>query len=348
MKNTVRKAFTICLIIFVSATFCFPSNAYAAKMSFTKSQYKIKHEKTVKKKKGKKVKIKYWTSNKTIATVKNGRIIARKRGKCYVYAKAGKKKCRAKVYVTANPKLNAESIPVLTYHRVVTDETKSALYKNDSLKISVSNLENQIKWLKSNGYVTINADEFYNWYCGRSFIPENAVLITFDDGYYETYYLAYPIIKKYGVKATNFIIGSYTPEITPQFTGSNNLKRIGIDKMEETKAEYPDFDYQSHTYNMHFVDNGQYRADSMTTEEIREDIELMRQQFGFRYIAYPYGATNEIFKQELEDSNIKMAFGYKNKGYAKRTDDPFEISRIKISGNISMRVFKKIINRYYD
>ena len=40
-------------------------------------------------------------------------------------------------------------------------------------------------------------------------LPENSVLVTFDDGYKNNYVEAFPILKKYGIKATIFLNTKY-------------------------------------------------------------------------------------------------------------------------------------------
>jgi peptidoglycan/xylan/chitin deacetylase (PgdA/CDA1 family) len=47
-------------------------------------------------------------------------------------------------------------------------------------------------------------------------VPRNSVLITFDDGYYDNYKLAYPLLKKYGMKATLYLNTAYVEEDIPE------------------------------------------------------------------------------------------------------------------------------------
>ena len=87
---------------------------------------------------------------------------------------------------------NAERIPILTYHKIVPAGTEF----ETSLLIAEDTFDEQMKYLHDNGFTTLTLDEFYDWYKGDIEVPEKSVVVTFDDGYYGTYYLAYPIIKK--------------------------------------------------------------------------------------------------------------------------------------------------------
>ena len=175
-------------------------------------------------------------------------------------------------------------------------------------------------------------------------------MLTIDDGYYETYHLMYPIIKKYGFKATAFIVGKETRETTPPYTTSETEDmRIGLDVIEKTRKEYPDLDYQSHSYDLHWYDDSRvpvvHAARLKTEEEIVEDF-AKNEKFGFKYFAYPFGVVTPELKQVTENSYIKMAFGFRDYDYARRTDDPYEIKRLKVSGQITLRKFAKILDRY--
>ena len=340
-----KTGILIFLCLFLCANFALTANA--ASIKFDKNNYYVLHKKNIRAKIKSKKKIKYWSSNNNIASIKNGKITGKKRGSCTIYAKSRGKTCSAKVYVKANPAVNATEIPVLTWHRIVSDKDKKNLFLNNEWAGSVSDFENQIKYLKDNGYVTVTIDRFYKWYQGKATIPENAVVITFDDGYYETYHLVYPIIRKYNFAATNFIIGNWTPKVTPKYTGSQNYNRIGEDKIKETKKAYPKFDYQSHSWNEHYMTGDTPRVLTMTRAEINEDIKKMK-KFRFKYYAYPYGANNTIIRSELRKNGIKMAFGFGHNGYgyAKKSNNQYNIKRIKINGQITMQKFAKIVNRY--
>ena len=76
---------------------------------------------------------------------------------------------------------------VLNYHKI--DHTFI------SLAVRPEDFDSQMKYLRNNGYHTITPDELYDALAGSSTLPENPVLITFDDGYEDNYTNAYPILK---------------------------------------------------------------------------------------------------------------------------------------------------------
>ena len=89
----------------------------------------------------------------------------------------------------------------------------------------------------------------------------------------------YPIIKKYGFKATAFIVGKETRETTPPYTTSETEDmRIGLDVMEKTRKEYPDLAEFSENYR---ADNPFHDAfliyvkDGMDMEKVKNDVAAM-------------------------------------------------------------------------
>ena len=106
----------------------------------------------------------------------------------------------------------ATKIPILTYHKIVPAGTEF----DSGLLIAEDTFDAEMKYLHDNGFTTLTLDEFYDWYTGKTEVPEKSVVVTFDDGYYGTYYLAYPIIKKYDLAATVFCIGHHIEDVLYQ------------------------------------------------------------------------------------------------------------------------------------
>ena len=80
----------------------------------------------------------------------------------------------------------------LMYHSVDSEKGKGGIF--------VDEFEEHIKWIKDKK--TFKMEELK----GLDYkLPKNSILITFDDGYKNNYTLAFPILKKYNMKATIFL-----------------------------------------------------------------------------------------------------------------------------------------------
>ena len=142
-------------------------------------------------------------------------------------------------------------IPVLTFHRIVSDEDKKKIYPHNQWVGSAKVFESMMKYLHDNGYETISTNDFYEWYIGNREYGKKTVLITFDDGFYEDYYIVYPILKKYNIKATTFVVGSRIHDTTDKYD-PKKIRFMGMDAINDIRTNYPNFEIQSHTYNMHY------------------------------------------------------------------------------------------------
>ena len=90
------------------------------------------------------------------------------------------------------------TVSILMYHGV----TERALEVADWCFIKACDFEDQIKYIKNNFHVVHLSDAFKQ--NGNKYKKPIAV-ITFDDGFYNNYAIAYPILEKYQVPATIFL-----------------------------------------------------------------------------------------------------------------------------------------------
>ncbi len=69
-----------------------------------------------------------------------------------------------------------------------------------------SYFEQQIEFMKMN-FNIVSMEQVIEASKGNLNLPENALLLTFDDGYIDNYTVAFPILEKYGVQGSFFIPG---------------------------------------------------------------------------------------------------------------------------------------------
>lgn len=248
------------------------------------------------------------------------------------------------VNASTNDKLEyAEKIPVLTFHRLSYEETKNKYFKDNEWVQSIDMFEKQIEYLYENGYKTISLNEFYCWYVGKCEFSKKTVLLTFDDGDQSTYYLALPILKRYNYKGVAFIVGSRTKEIDENIYQDDARNYITKDIVRRSLEDYPNFEYESHSYDFHYKDGNVEHVLNMTEEEIQEDFDR-NSKFNFKYIAYPYGAYNEKLLKKVEENEFLLGFTFKKQGYATRTSPRLEIPRLKINGYSDIQTLENILN----
>ena len=235
------------------------------------------------------------------------------------------------------------NIPVFTFHRLVPDDIKREKFKDNEWVGSIKVFEDMIKYLYEHGYKSLNIKEFYKWYIGEIEYDKKTILITIDDGHYEDYYLVYPIIKKYNLKAISFVVGSRIKQNTALYNKYND-SFIGLDVINRVRIEYPNFEFQSHSFNMHYIitnNTGKYmcRIQTMSYKDIEKD-SIKNKKYGFTAMAYPYGALNKDIMEILKNQGYLMSFRFGIPRYATRKAYRFAIPRIKLNGSATLNTLK--------
>lgn len=71
--------------------------------------------------------------------------------------------------------------------------------------------ESMLRYLSDNEYETLTCDDYYAMSRGERPIPPRSVLLTFDDGHLSVWSIAYPLLRKYGMRAVAFLIPGRMP-----------------------------------------------------------------------------------------------------------------------------------------
>jgi biofilm PGA synthesis lipoprotein PgaB len=129
---------------------------------------------------------------------------------------------------------------VLTYHNI------SETSKGD-ITITPERFESDLKMLKDNGFNVIGMRQMLEAMDGKGIMPDNAVVISFDDGIGSFYKYAFPLLKKYNLPAVNFLITSRNETYSSFAEGDRPLSPQEISEMYLSGL----IDIQSHTNQSH-------------------------------------------------------------------------------------------------
>lgn len=250
--------------------------------------------------------VKYWVDNNTVKTRK-------------VIVKEAE--------LLFNGKKSNNSLAVLMYHYFY-DESAGETAKNSNW-MSISKFEEQLNYLKENNYYYPTWQEVADFADGKIDLPENSIVITMDDGHKSIFNLAIPMLDKYEIPATAFVI-------TSKFDTDN------LGKYKDSTI-----DFESHTNNMHrgggtIGHGGIFPALSIEegVADLKESIEKLGGNSGA--LAYPYGDCTERTKEAAQQAGFKVAFTTVNKK-VKPGMDKYELPRVRMYSDISLNGFKNSI-----
>lgn len=93
-------------------------------------------------------------------------------------------------------------VPLIMYHSV----NAKVRPKMELLIVTPQTFEKQMRFLKEWHYNVLPLESVAELIRNKKKIPARTVAVTFDDGYRDNYTYAFPILKKYNLPATIFII----------------------------------------------------------------------------------------------------------------------------------------------
>jgi len=107
-----------------------------------------------------------------------------------------------------------DGVLILTYHdvRAAADNSGPETDEDKSYVMPPDDFEAQIRYLIAAGYSPIALSEAVDGLTGKKPLPPRPVVITFDDGYAGNYTEALPILERYGIRATVFLIAGQVGE----------------------------------------------------------------------------------------------------------------------------------------
>jgi peptidoglycan/xylan/chitin deacetylase (PgdA/CDA1 family) len=207
--------------------------------------------------------------------------------------------------------------PVLMYHYVL--DTEAA--KKDKRIVTPQAFEQQMRFLKVNEYNVISLEEFAAYLKENKLVPHNTVVLTFDDGHLDNYTNAYPILKKYGLKATFFVIVDSLNK--PNFLTTEQVKEMSASGL---------IAFGSHTLGERYLPSIVDKDD--LRHEIFESKRKLEAALGrpVNCFSYPIGGFNAEIRQMVIDAGYTVAVAT-SPGFFYPKDDPFAIKRVRISEN---------------
>ena len=229
---------------------------------------------------------------------------------------------KVKKTTTSSNTGTGKGLAILMYHYFY-DPQKGETGK-DANWMDIHAFEEQMKYLSDNNYYFPTWDEVYQFINGEITLPNKSIVVTVDDGHTSFFNLAYPVINKYNVKATAFIITSKA--------GGTTFKKYLSDHVY----------YRTHTHNMHRGGcSGGHGGIFRCIEYAKgiDDLKTSTDMLGSKeVIAYPYGdVTNNVLKI-TKDSGIKVGVTTKN-SKAKKGMDPLQLPRVRMFKGITLTGF---------
>ena len=232
-------------------------------------------------------------------------------------------------------------IAILEFHRVsnnITDEDVHSVYPEE--------FENQIKYLIQKGYQIVDLDEIIH--------PSNnfrkKVILTFDDGHKDNLYYTYPILKKYNIKATIFVVSDCVGKkgwlnengelLEEKSLGSQRWELLS---WEDLKKISDHFNIEAHCATHRHLDK---LDDKDLFYQVSEPKRKIKEMLGrdVNFFCYPFGEYNNKVIQNLVKSGYLGACSSKEGVNFAFAENKFELKRNIVGSGITILQYRLVLN----
>jgi peptidoglycan/xylan/chitin deacetylase (PgdA/CDA1 family) len=189
-------------------------------------------------------------------------------------------------------------VPILIYHAVrpiKSTDTQAIL----NYVCTPPTLEKELSYLKTHNYHSISFADLVSHFKESKVLPENPIIISFDDSWEDQLTYGVPLLKKYGFTATFFIIvGAVEIEERHQMTW-DDIAELVADGME----------IGCHSWS--HPNLTQIRYISRLNRELVDSKTILESKIGrpVTAFAYPYGQYNDTVISLLKSAGYTCARG---------------------------------------
>lgn len=238
---------------------------------------------------------------------------------------------------------------IVMYHGVLDDQSG----RLGEYVISESELKSDFDYLRENGYTCVTISRVISCVENGTPLPDKAVMLTFDDGYFNNYQYAYPLLKAYGFTAVLSPICKWTELYSESGEQDSRYTHVIWEHLREM-LDSGCVELANHTYNLHTVNRGRQGCARKTNESVNAYRQLLaadleqaqtafEQHLSVKPVAftYPFGAVSAEAQTVLRELGFRLAFTCEEKvNYL--TDDEtalFHLGRFKRPHGVSGEAF---------
>lgn len=247
-------------------------------------------------------------------------------------------------YSAVFKKRKPKHIPILMYHKIPINPIDSP----HRIFVTQDQFEKHLVFFQRKKLTPITFEEYDAYKHGLlplTSFPSKPIFLTFDDAYLDNYTNAFPLLKKYGYKATIFSLGDekHTTNFWDVEQGET-AEPLMTTAQKKTMQDYG-IEFGSHTLNHKDLTQ---LTDEVLSHELTQSKLNLEHQLGKKIIsfAYPYGKCDARVKKYVEKAGYRYAVVI-DSGGLHLEDDPLELFRAYIFPEDGPRQLRKKTTPWY-
>ncbi|MEA3345686.1 MAG: polysaccharide deacetylase family protein [Chloroflexota bacterium] len=217
-------------------------------------------------------------------------------------------------------------VPILMYHHIASPPPDADAVRRD-LSLPPEAFERQLQYLVEQGYTSITLSDLIHHLARGAPLPPEPIILTFDDGYRDVYTEAFPLLRRYGMTSTFFLITSFIDQGERDYLSWAQVKEMHRAGME----------FGSHTYTHPDLRGKPIEYLVWQILGSKEAIE-QRIQEPVRFFSYPSGRYNRQTVEILRSAHFWGAVSTQQ-GVEQSSEHPFELQRIRVRGDDTLASF---------
>lgn len=225
----------------------------------------------------------------------------------------------------------AVRVPILMYHYISEPPPDADKYRVD-LSVPPAQFEAHLQMLQAQGYITISSQDLVYYLTRGVPLPPHPVWLTFDDGYLDNYTNAFPLLQKYGMRGSFFIITDFVTAERPGYMTWPQLQEMVAAGMEigSHSRDHPDLSGRTIDYLVWQALGSQ--------EAIVAHLGITP-----RAVAYPAGRYDEQTIAVFRSAHFWAGLTT-HQGDEHTTDGLFELKRIRVRGSYTADDLKALLH----
>ena len=200
------------------------------------------------------------------------------------------------------------AVPIVMYHSLLPAG-------NSDYVIDPALFEQDLQYLQQRGYTTVTVADLIAYADEGTPLPAKPIMLTFDDGYYNNYLYAHPLLQQYGMRAVLSPIGTWSEHYSahPNECDHDNYSHLTWEQLRQM-AQSGAWEIQNHSYDLHHLDGGQKGAAKRRDESetgyrlrLKNDLSAAQESLTEKVgvtptcFAYPFGAYSAASQAVLEE-----------------------------------------------
>lgn len=237
------------------------------------------------------------------------------------------------------PPPNAEFVPVLVYHQIVTDSTPPGVTVTP-----LEAFEEHMAYLAENGYHTATGSELVKYMREEITLPPRTVVLAFDDAWKSTLN-AIPVLERHGMKAI-FLVP--TGPVDWEYPGYMSWEEL------EKLAENPKFEFGGHSVSHpwrvgdNLITWNKSENAGRSSLDVIYELEVPRQELHrhldrpIRIFAWPSGWYDDALISLAEKAGYEGLFTMDQKTNSPG-DSPLRIGRYPVWGQFGIEELQQLL-----